>query len=171
MRKHRRALAWAGFLAVVSLASAVSSRVRAEPEGSSIGAREAPIRALLARLTDSFNRGDVSGVSAAFTPDSGLITGDGTLVTSAPAIERFLSELQAKLPKGTQFMATVTNVRFEGPDVAVLTSEGGWLFPGETAIADKNQGIQSLVALRHQGTWKVALFQRTRRVPPPPAAK
>jgi uncharacterized protein (TIGR02246 family) len=168
MRKDRRALGWTGFLVVVGLWSAiVVGPLQAAPDGRS----EAPIRALLAQVTDAFNRGDASGASAAFTPGGDLITGDGTLVTSAPGIEKFLAELQAKLPKGTQFIATVTNVRFEGPDLAVLTSEGGWLYPGETAISDKNQGIQSLVALRQQGVWRVALFQRTRRVPPPPAAR
>jgi uncharacterized protein (TIGR02246 family) len=71
---------------------------------------------LLAQLTDAFNRGDARGASAAFTPNGNLITGDGTLVEDAAEIERFLSELQAKLPKGTQFIATVTDVRFAGPE-------------------------------------------------------
>jgi uncharacterized protein (TIGR02246 family) len=82
-----------------------------------------------------------------------------------------LSRLLGKLPKGTRFIATVTDVRFADHDTVVLTSEGGWLYPGESAVSDKNQGIQTLVALRHKGTWRALLFQRTRRPAPAPTSR
>jgi uncharacterized protein (TIGR02246 family) len=132
---------------------------------------EAPVRALLNEMFAAYNRGDVTGASAGFAPDGDLIAGDGTLVSTRAAIERFLSDLHTKLPKGTQFVTMVTNVRFAGPDVAVLTTEGGWRFPEETAVSDKNRGIQSAVAVRQKGTWRVVLFQRTRKLPAAPAPK
>ena len=133
-------------------------------------ARQAPIRDLQSRLIDAYNSGDTRGAAALFVTDGDLIAGDGTRVRDTAAIEHFLSDLYAKLPKGTHFVVTtVTDVRFPRPDMAVLTSEGGWLYPGETAISDKNQGVQSLICLEQKGTWRVVTFQRTRR--PPPAAK
>jgi uncharacterized protein (TIGR02246 family) len=181
VRQHRRTAVWAFLLAAVTISFAsMSSAARAMDSGSSgnIGrdraareAAEAPVRALLHEIFAAYNRGDVSGASAGFAPDGEMIAGDGTLVSSRAAIERFLSDLQARLPKGTQFVATVTNVRFAGPDVAVLTTEGGWRFPDETAVAAKNRGIQSVVAMRQSGMWRVVLFQRTRTIPAAPAPK
>jgi uncharacterized protein (TIGR02246 family) len=48
--------------------------------------------------------------------------GDATRFTTRQEIERYLSRLLAQLPKGTQVIATVTDVRFSGPDIAVLSS-------------------------------------------------
>jgi uncharacterized protein (TIGR02246 family) len=160
-----------GFIVAV-IAVAVSTNLARAAEPSPSGeARETPIRALHAQMIEAYNRGDAAGASLSFASDGALISGDATRLVAPPEIERYLSRLLAKLPKGTQFIATVTDVRFPAPDIAVLTSEGGWLYPGESAISDKNQGIQTLVALRHEGTWRALLFQRTRRPVPDPAAK
>src|SRR5262245_4109979 len=171
MNKDRRTLPWWGLLIVLAFSLASLDSARAAKPSPSGEAREAPIRALYTQIVEAYNRGDATGAAAFFTPDGALITGNADRYVTPPEIERFLSQLHAKLPKGTQFISTVTDVRFAGPDVAALTSEGGWLFPGENTISDKNQGIQTLVALRREGTWRAVLFQRTRRPAPAPAAK
>jgi uncharacterized protein (TIGR02246 family) len=129
--------------------------------------KETAIRELSARMAAAYNNGDVSGVAANFTPNGHLISGDGTHLHTPAGIEHYLAELRAKLPKGTRFVITaVTDVRFPTPDVAVVTSEDGWLFPGETTSSEKNKGIQSLVAVWREGTWRVVLVERTWRCPP-----
>jgi uncharacterized protein (TIGR02246 family) len=136
-------------------------------DSSSGDPKETAIRELSARMTEAYNNGDVSGVASNFTPDGHLISGDGTHLHSPAGIEHYLAELRAKLPKGTRFVITaVTDVRFPTPDVAVVTSEDGWLFPGETTSSEKNKGIQSLVAVWREGTWRVVLVERTWRCPP-----
>ena len=171
MNQDRRTLPWCGLLIVVAFSLASFDSPRAANPLPSEEAKEAPIRALYKQIVDAYNRGDAAGASALFTTDGALIAGDATRYVTPPEIERFLSQLHAKLPKGAQFIATVTDVRFASPDIAVLTSEGGWLFPGESAVSDKNQGIHTLVAVRQEGAWRAALFQRTRRPAPAPAAK
>jgi uncharacterized protein (TIGR02246 family) len=136
-------------------------------DSSSGDPKETAIRELSVRMAEAYNRGDASGVAANFTPDGHLISGDGTHLHTPAGIEHYLAELQTKLPKGTRFVITaVTDVRFPTPDVAVVTSEDGWLFPGETTSAEKNKGIQSLVAVWREGTWRVVLVERTWRCPP-----
>lgn len=152
-------------IAVVAVALSIDLAQAADtPSGDS---NDAAIRELSARMAEAYNNGDVSGIAANFTPDGHLISGDGTHLHTPAGIEHYLAELRAKLPKGTRFVITgVTDVRFPTPDVAVITSEDGWLFPGETTSAEKNKGIQSLVAVRHEGIWRVVLLQRTWRCPP-----
>lgn len=165
MKKHLRALQLAALLVVgvLSFGFNPAQTFRSSPAKDAVGStRAAPIRALLAQLTDAYNRGDASGFSASFTSDGDMITGAGDHLANPAEIESFLSQLIAKQPKGTKFNATATNVRFVRPDIAVLTFDGGWLYPGETAISAKSQGIQSIVAVRDKGVWRIVLFQRTR---------
>lgn len=171
MNKDRRTLPLCGLLIVVAFSLASFDSARAVNPFPSEEAREAPIRALYNQMLEAYNRGDATGVAAIFVSEGAMISGDATRYISPPEIERFLSRLLARLPKGAKFSSTVIDVRFAGPDIAVLTSEGGWLFPGESVVSDKNQGIQTLVTLRQEGTWRAALFQRTRRLAPAPAEK
>src|SRR5436190_22447184 len=94
--------------------------------------KQTAIRELSARMTETYNNGDVSEVASNFTPDGQLISGDGTHLHTPADIEHYLAELRAKLPKGTRFVITaVTDVRFPTPDVAVVTSVlGDGLHPG-----------------------------------------
>jgi uncharacterized protein (TIGR02246 family) len=155
----------APFIAIIVTFAFLSSAQAVDT--SSGDPKEAAIQQLSARMAEAYNKGDVSGVAANFTPDGHLISGDGTHLHTPAGIEHYLAELRAKLPKGTRFVITaITDVRFPTPDVAVVTSEDGWLFPGETTSAEKNKGIQSLVAVWREGTWRVVLVERTWRCPP-----
>jgi uncharacterized protein (TIGR02246 family) len=156
--------------AVSVAAQAASAGPQGPAKDASAAAAEADLRGLITRMTDSYNRGDAHGVAAMYTPDGDLITGTGDHLAGPAEIESFLSNLVMTLPKGTRFIARVTDIRFAGPDVALVTSDGGWLYPGEANVSEKNQGLQSVVALRRDGTWRVVLFQRT-RITPQPAAK
>jgi uncharacterized protein (TIGR02246 family) len=104
-----------------------------------------------------------------FTEDGDLISGTGDHSVGRAEIEKFLANLVATLAKGTRFTARVTSVRFAGRDVAVLTANGGWLYPGDSSISEKNRGLQTMVAFRQEGTWRVVQFQRTRIAPSPSA--
>lgn len=158
------ALAIIGSEAVSNAASTTSSAPMHLAQGSSArDGDEAPIRALATHITEAWNRGDASGFAAAFAEDGELISGDGTRSVGRQEIERYTAHL---LMKPTQFTASVIGVRFIDRDVAVWTADGGFLRPGETVIAPGQRGIQSLVARRDAGTWRVVLLQRT-RIPPP----
>jgi uncharacterized protein (TIGR02246 family) len=125
-------------------------------------ADEAPLRIVLEQFTNAWNRGDARAAAATFTAGGVLIAGEGTRLSGRPDIERYL----ATLPTGRQFTSTVTSVRFLTSNVAILESEGGFLLPGETAVAPERMGIQSIVLVRDGATWQVALAQRTRILPP-----
>lgn len=70
------------------------------------------IRALHTQIIEAYNHGDAAGASGGFAPDGSLITGDATRYVTPPEIEPYLSRLLEKLPRGTRFVATVTDVRF-----------------------------------------------------------
>jgi uncharacterized protein (TIGR02246 family) len=131
---------------------------------------ERPIRALVEQMTSAYNRGGSAGVAAPFSANGIMIAGDGTRVATPAAIEAYIAKLITGLPNGARFEARVTDVRSLGADAAVLMSEGGFLMPGESKVTATRDGINAIVAVREAGTWRIALFQRTRRTVPKAAA-
>ncbi|MBT1700274.1 SgcJ/EcaC family oxidoreductase, partial [Fulvivirgaceae bacterium PWU4] len=55
----------------------------------------------------------------------------------------------------------VREVRFLAADIALLRAVVGMVPPGGNAINPATNAIQSLVALRQNNVWKIALFQNT----------
>jgi hypothetical protein len=65
--------------------------------------------------------------------------------------------------EGTRLVGQVTDVRFLGPDVAVVHAIGGTVLRGRRAPAPERDSIQTLVATRQAGgAWRLAAFQNTR---------
>jgi uncharacterized protein (TIGR02246 family) len=174
MMKRHRFLAGTGVLSISLMFFGPFTRAQApDPKGKEVGmhngrvdADKVAVRDLFTRMLDTYKRGDAHGVAALFTNDGVMITGGGDQLASPVQIEKFLADLVAKLPKGTTFTSEVASVRFAGKDVAILTSGGGWLYPGENAVSDKNRGLQTMVAQRQNGVWRALLFQRTRMATP-----
>jgi uncharacterized protein (TIGR02246 family) len=91
---------------------------RAVEVSSPSGADEAALRALMAQMVESWDRGDSAGLAAAFTEDGDLVAGDGTLTSGRREIERYFAGLLTRMPRGTTFAAPVTSVRLVASDVA-----------------------------------------------------
>jgi len=56
-------------------------------------------------------------------------------------------------------------VQFLAPDVALLHAHGGTIMRGATNPSSVRDSIQTLVARRQDGQWKLAAFQNTRLRP------
>jgi uncharacterized protein (TIGR02246 family) len=123
---HARRIRWTGLL-VISVMVVLSSVNTARAAAGQT--RDTPIRALHDAMIEAYNHGDATGAAAGFASGGALVTGDATRYVTPPEIERYLSRLLSTLPKGTRFLATITDVQMIGPDIAVLASEGGWLCP------------------------------------------
>ena len=55
------------------------------------------------------------------------------------------------------------DLRFLGPDVALLVTEGGLIAPGETEVTSERAIRASWLAVRHQGQWRLEAYQNTPR--------
>jgi len=165
----RRCLEMAGLVMLV-LGTTEVKPGRAAEAPSPRAADEAGLRALMAQMVEAWDRADSAGLAAAFTEDGELVAGDGTLTSGRREIESYFAGLLTRLPKGTRFTAPVSSVRLVAAQVALVSSSGGFLMPGDTEVTPERRGIQFLVAVREGGAWRAALFQRTRILPPPPAS-
>ena len=121
---------------------------------------EAAVRGLYAALLDRWNRRDAAGMAALFAEAGHLVGYDGSVVNGRAAIAAHLAPIFADHPTPT-YVGKVREVRFLTPDVAVLRAVSGLVPDGTADINPDLNAVQSLVAARHGGQWRVELYQNT----------
>ncbi len=123
---------------------------------------EPAVRALYQQMMDGWNQGSGEAFAAPFAEDADFIAFDGTHFKGCQEIARFHQPLFETYLKGTRLVGTVTSVRFLCPDVALMQAIGGTVMRGKSAPAPERDSIQTLVATKHDGAWRLAAFQNTR---------
>ena len=128
-------------------------------QGSAADA-EAAVRGLYAALLERWNRRDAAGMAALFAGAGYLVGYDGSVVNGRAAIAGHLAPIFADHPTPA-YVGKVREVRFLTPDVAVLRAVSGLVPAGTRDINPALNAVQSLVAARHGGQWRVELYQNT----------
>ena len=123
---------------------------------------ESAVRALYQQLMDGWNKGSGDAFAAAFTEDGDLVAFDGTHFEGREEIAPFHQQLFDKWLKGSRLVGEVKDVRFLGPDVAVMHAVGSTVMRGKSEPSPERDSIQTLVAVREAGEWRLAAFQNTR---------
>jgi len=121
---------------------------------------EAAVRGLYQGLLEQWNRRDAAKMAGLFAPDGHLVGYDGSVVNGRAAIAGHLAPIFADHPTPA-YVGKVREVRFLTPDVAVLRAVAGLVPPGARDLNPNLNAVQSLVAARHDGQWRVELYQNT----------
>ncbi len=121
---------------------------------------ERAIRALYQQVLDGWNARNGDAFAAPFTDDGESIGFDGSQHIGRAEIAATLNQIFADHVTAA-YVAKVRNVRMLGADAAVLRAVAGMVPPGQAQIAPAVNAIQTLVATRRDGAWRVALFQNT----------
>jgi uncharacterized protein (TIGR02246 family) len=125
-------------------------------------ADEEAVRDLYRELMDGWNRGSGEAFAAVFAEDGDLVAFDGTHFEGRAEIAPFHQELFDKWLKGTRLVGRVKGVRFLTPDVALMHAVGSTIMRGKSVPSPERDSIQTLVATRQNGEWRLAAFQNTR---------
>ncbi len=125
-------------------------------------ADEAAVRDLCQQLMDGWNRGSGADFAAAFTEDGDLVAFDGTRFKGRKEIAPFHQQLFDKWMKGTRLVGQDQDVRFLSPNVALVHAVGSTIMNGKHEPSPERDSIQTLVATRQDGEWRLAAFQNTR---------
>ena len=128
-------------------------------------ADEAAVCALYEQLMKGWNRGSGAEFAAAFAEDGDLVAFDGTRFRGRVGISTSHQELFDRWMKGTRLVGRIESVRFLGSDVAVMHAAGSTVMRGKTKPSPERDSIQTLVAERRNGEWRLAAFQNTRMRP------
>jgi uncharacterized protein (TIGR02246 family) len=121
---------------------------------------DSPIAALYHQLLDNWNRRDASAFAALFDDEGQSIGFDGSPMSGRDEIAKTLGQIFADHVTAT-YVAKIRDIRLLAPDVALLRAVVGMIPPGQPDINPVVNAMQTIVAVRHGGEWRIALLQNT----------
>lgn len=123
-------------------------------------ADESAVRSLYRELLECWNRRDADGFAALFAENGNVVGFDGSQVDGRAEIGSHLRSIFADHVTAT-YVSIVREVRFLAPEVAVLRAVVGMVPPGGADLNAAANAVQTLVAARRDGRWRIAVFQNT----------
>jgi uncharacterized protein (TIGR02246 family) len=122
----------------------------------------AAVESLLQQLMDGWNRGSGAGFATPFADDGQQIAFDGTHFRNRGEIAVFHQQLFERFLKGTRLVGKITDMQKLSPDVILAHAIGGTVMPDETDLAPDRNSVQTLVAVKRSGEWRIAAFHNSR---------
>lgn len=122
----------------------------------------AAVVAVSGRIVSAWDGNDAQAFAEVFTEDGTMVL-PGVYRKGRQEVRAFMESAFAGPYKGTRVTGTPLDLRFLGPDNAVIVTQGGVLAPGDTEVSDK-QGIRATwVVSREGGEWRLAAYQNSPR--------
>jgi len=123
----------------------------------------AALHELFGRMLDAWNRADAGAYGDSFTEDADYVIYTGTHYRGREKIADVHDALWKRFLKGSRLHGLIVDIRFPTPDTAILITRGGVL--RRRRSRPRANKVQTLVAVRQQGTWRFTAFQNTSRKP------
>jgi uncharacterized protein (TIGR02246 family) len=123
-------------------------------------ADEAAIHAVLVDSYKAWEAGDADGMVASYTADATAIM-TGSLRDSRDVIRESMALAFEGPLKGTSTANKRLSLRFIGPDAAIVISESGILFGGETDVPNERKVNATWVFEKRDGQWLIAAYHNS----------
>lgn len=133
------------------------SNAQTSPNSS---ADETSIRQIVKQVEDGWNAHDSKAFAAPFATDADYVVVNGMSIKGREEIDKGHTQIFTTIYKESHNTATIKNVRFLRPDVAIVHVEWNLEFKagGETR---KARAINTMVMTKDGGKWSIAAFHNT----------
>lgn len=121
---------------------------------------EAEIQAVLSNSYTAWESGDADGMVANYTADATAIM-TGSLRGSREVIRESMAVAFAGPLKGSSTCNKQLGIRFVGIDAAIVISESGILFAGETELPATRKVNATWVLEKRNGQWMIAAYHNS----------
>jgi uncharacterized protein (TIGR02246 family) len=121
---------------------------------------EAAIQSVLADSYKAWEAGDADGMVAGYTADATAIL-PGSLRGSREAIRESMALAFAGPLKGSSTCNKQLSIRFVGRDAAIVVSESGILFAGQTEVPEAGKVNATWVFEKRDGRWLIAAYHNS----------
>jgi uncharacterized protein (TIGR02246 family) len=121
---------------------------------------EAAIQAVLVESYKAWEAGDADGMVADYTADATAIM-TGSLRDSREAVRENMALAFEGPLKGSSTRNKQLSLRFVGSDAAIVVSESGILFPGQTEVPDAGKVNATWVLEKRDGRWLIAAYHNS----------
>ncbi|WP_042377401.1 SgcJ/EcaC family oxidoreductase [Streptacidiphilus melanogenes] len=123
-------------------------------------ADEAAIAAVLVDSYTAWEAGDAGAMVADYTEDATAIM-TGSLRNGREVIRQSMAAAFAGPLKGSSTDNKRLSLRFVGADAAIVVSESGILFAGETEVPDARKVNATWVLEKRDGRWLIAAYHNS----------
>ncbi len=107
-----------------------------------------------------WNSQDAKGMSSLFARDGSIVGFDGSQMNGKIQIESEIGQIFSH-HQTASYVGKIREIRFIGKGVALLRAVAGMVPKGGKNINPAVNAIQSLIAVKDNGTWHISLFQNT----------
>jgi uncharacterized protein (TIGR02246 family) len=121
---------------------------------------ETQLRELYLRVLDGWNKASAEDFAAPFVEDGEVVGFDGSQTKGRESIAEELWRIFADHATGA-YVGKVKRVRSIGPQAAVLRAVARVVPAGHSSIEPTLNAVQTLVAERREGDWRIVLYQNT----------
>ena len=125
----------------------------------------AAIQAVLALSYKAWEAGDAEGMVADYTADATAIM-TGSFRDSRDAVSENMALAFDGPLKGNSTYNKQLSLRFLGRDAAIVVSESGILFPGQTEVPDTGKVKATWVFEKRDGKWLIAAYHNSPSLAP-----
>jgi uncharacterized protein (TIGR02246 family) len=127
---------------------------------SSNSAADRDTRELYRQLLEAWDKRNARDFALLFAPDGSIVGFDGTQVFGQMQVGAHLSEIFSH-HQTARYVSIVREVRAVTDGVTILSAVAGMVPPDKDDINPDVNAVQTLIAEKKTGAWKVALFQNT----------
>ncbi len=117
-------------------------------------------RELYRQLLEAWDKRNARDFALLFAPDGSIVGFDGTQVFGQAEVGAHLSEIFSH-HQTARYVSIVREVRSLSEGATILSAVAGMVPPDKGDINPEVNAVQTLVAVKTGGAWKVALFQNT----------
>ncbi len=121
---------------------------------------EAAIQAVLVESYKAWEAGDADGMVANYTADATAIM-TGSLRESRDVVRKSMALAFEGPLKGSSTYNKQLSVRFVGRDAAIVVSESGILFAGESKVPEPRKVNATWVFEKRDGQWLIAAYHNS----------
>jgi uncharacterized protein (TIGR02246 family) len=134
--------------------------MRSPAAGPAPSGDDLAIRALYQQLLAGWNQHDGDAMAEPFLEDGEVIGFDGSQQMGRAEIAATMRQIFAEHTTAA-FVAKVRGVRLLGAEAGILRAVAGMVPPGQTELEPKVNTHHTVVAVKRDGEWRIALFQNT----------
>jgi uncharacterized protein (TIGR02246 family) len=117
-------------------------------------------RELYRQLLEAWDKRNARDFALLFASDGNIVGFDGTQVFGQAEVGAHLSEIFSH-HQTARYVSIVREVRSLTEGATILTAVAGMIPPDKHDTNPDVNAVQTLIAVRKGGAWKVALFQNT----------
>jgi uncharacterized protein (TIGR02246 family) len=117
-------------------------------------------RELYRQLLEAWDKRNARDFALLFAPDGSIVGFDGTPVFGQAEIGAHLTQILTH-HQTARYVSIVREVRSVSDGVTILSAVAGMVPPDKDDINPEVNAVQTMVAVKTAGAWKIALFQNT----------